>query len=350
MPLSIVKYLKDHIEAHGPIDIGQFMSLALGHPQFGYYMKKDPFGRGGDFTTAPEISQMFGEVIGAWIADVWIQMGSPAAFTLLECGPGRGTLMADILRATKGVKGFHEAVAIHLLEISPVLKGLQQEALQKNQTPAQAAVTWHEGLETVPTDKPIIVIANEFLDALPVRQLQKTAKGWVERVIDANLHFGLKPSFSNLISKEFQDLQEGKIFEIAPLRIQFIRELCGILKHSGGAALVIDYGHVKTGAGDTFQAVYKHQYVNVLEHIGDADLTSHVDFAALRDAADINVWGPVEQGAFLKAIGIEQRAAILSQKADVESALKRLTDSDQMGSLFKVMGLSYGKNISPAGF
>ncbi len=358
-------YLVNHIKAHGPIDVGQFMSIALGHPQLGYYMKKDPFGRGGDFTTAPEISQMFGEVIGAWVADVWMQMGSPAKFTLLECGPGRGTLMADILRATKGVKGFHEAARVHLLEISPVLKEKQRQTLLcPPHPPAKAGLSlsprgegwgegdiiWHSTLETVPTDQPLIIVANEFLDALPVRQFQKTEDGWVERVIDTDLKFGLKKASSPLIPKEFQGAREGDIFEIAPSRIQFIRDLSGMLKRAGGAALVIDYGHVKFGIGDTFQAMHKHKFVHVLEHIGDADLTSHVDFEALSQAVDIDVWGPVEQGPFLKAIGIDRRAAYLSGKANVESALKRLTDSDQMGSLFKVIGFSHGEKIKPAGF
>ena len=346
MPTSIEKYLKDHIAAHGPIDVGQFMAIALGHTEFGYYVKKDPLGRGGDFTTAPEVSQMFGEMIGVWCADVWMQLGSPKKFTLLECGPGRGTLMADIMRATKGVDGFHDAAEIHLLEISPVLKQKQIETL------GEFKVTHHETLEDVPT-QPLIVVANEFLDALPFRQYMKLKSGWAERVITEDFKFGLKPAANAFIPKEFQNAKEGEIFESAPARISFVKNISELLKKNTGAVLMIDYGHAKSGLGDTFQAIYKHKYANVLEHIGDADLTSHVDFEALKQAADVQVHGPVEQGAFLKDMGIEIRAEILSSRADagdISSALKRLTDSGQMGALFKVMGLSYGDAVTPSGF
>jgi NADH dehydrogenase [ubiquinone] 1 alpha subcomplex assembly factor 7 len=361
---DLQKYLIDHIQAHGPIDVGQFMSMALGHPEFGYYMKKDPFGRGGDFTTAPEVSQMFGEMIGVWCADVWMQMGSPKKFSLLECGPGRGTLMADIMRATKGVDGFHKAAHVHLLEISPVLKAIQKQTLcharegghpdnKEGQTPACAGVTWHESLETVPDNQPIIIVANEFLDALPFRQFVKLKSGWAERVVTQDFKFGLKPAANAFIPKEFQNAKEGVIYESAPARIAFVKNISELLKKNTGAALMIDYGHEKSGLGDTFQAIYKHKYTDVLEHIGDADLTSHVDFEALKQAADVNVHGPVEQGAFLKDMGIEIRAEILASRADpaeILNALKRLSDSGQMGSLFKVMGLSYGQAVTPSGF
>lgn len=353
---ELEKYLKTQIEAHGPIDVGMFMNIALGHPQHGYYMKKDPFGAGGDFTTAPEISQMFGEVIGAWVADIWMQMGSPDKFTLLECGPGRGTLMADILRAAQNVSGFRAACNVHLLEISPVLKKIQEETLKacharadghpakdkEGQTPAFAGVTtigWHQTLETVPDDVPIIVIANEFFDALPVRQMVPGG----ERKID-------------LKDDVFVFTGDGPISEVSPASISFMNDLCALMKKASGVALIIDYGYLE-GSGDTFQAVYKHQYVSPLEHIGDADLTAHVDFGALKQIAfknGVQVSGPVEQGAFLKAIGIEQRAAYLSGKTQdqdqIKIALKRLTDSSQMGSLFKVMSLHYGASISPSGF
>lgn len=346
MPSSIEKYLKDHIAAHGPMDVGQFMSIALSHPEFGYYMKRDPFGRGGDFTTAPEVSQMFGEMIGVWCADVWMQMGSPKKFTLLECGPGRGTLMADILRATNGVDGFRDAVDVHLLEISPVLKQKQIETLDDFE------VTHHETLEDVP-NAPLIVVANEFLDALPFRQFAKLKSGWAERVVTEDFKFGLKPAINSFIPKEFQSAKEGEIFESAPARVSFVKNVSELLRKNTGVALFIDYGHAKSGLGDTFQAIHKHKYAGVLEHIGDADLTSHVDFEALKQAADINVYGPVEQGAFLKDMGIEIRAQILASKTeptDVLNALKRLTDSSQMGSLFKVMGLSHGDAVTPSGF
>lgn len=362
MTSNLSDYLKQHIAAHGPIDMAQFMSMALGHPKHGYYMKQDPFGRGGDFTTAPEISQIFGEVIGAWVADIWLQMGQPTPFTLLECGPGRGTLMADIMRATADVEGFHEACRIHLLETSPVLKDVQSANL------AAYKPQFHEALASVPEDVPVIMLANEFLDALPVRQLQKTDEGWQERVVcldkNQDFSFSLQSSLPKDLEGVFpvhieRSAKPGDIFEISLARLFFMRNLCALLRRSGGAALFIDYGHLQSGLGDTLQAVYKHEYISVLDHIGDADLTAHVDFEVVHDVVqkeDVVVWGPLEQGSFLKAIGIEQRAQYLmgqateSQQEDIQKSLHRLTHSDQMGALFKVMGLSYGDGLKPAGF
>jgi NADH dehydrogenase [ubiquinone] 1 alpha subcomplex assembly factor 7 len=339
--------LKNLIREKGPIDIAEFMGLALGHPAHGYYMKGDPFGARGDFTTAPEISQMFGEMVAAWIMDVWQQMGSPV-FTLLECGPGRGTLMADIMRATKNVPGFHDSAKVHLLEISPALRAMQAAALENY------APEWHVNLETLP-DRPMIVVANEFLDALPVRQLIHTADGWKERVVgiaNGNFAFDTKELPFNLPV----DAAEGAIFEISPVRSQFVTDL---VKKLNGAALIIDYGHSESGIGDTLQALKSHKYISPLEEIGNADLTTHVDFHAVKlaaEAAGAEVSGPVEQGAFLKDLGIGQRAEILTlratpaQKFDIEKALQRLVDPSQMGSLFKVMGLTNGQNLSLPGF
>jgi NADH dehydrogenase [ubiquinone] 1 alpha subcomplex assembly factor 7 len=343
--------LKNLIREKGPVDIGEFMGLALGHPHHGYYMKQDPFGARGDFTTSPEISQMFGEMIAAWILDVWHQMGLPE-FNLLECGPGRGTLMADIVRATKNVPGMHDAMNIHLLEISPALRAMQKAMLTGHE------VQWHANLDTM-TDRPLIVIANEFLDALPVRQLVKTKKGWQERVVDVEsgqFVYGTKDLPFNL----GVEAEEGEIFEISPVRSQFVMDLVKkMAKGGGGAALIIDYGHAEPGLGDTLQALKKHQYVSPLDDVGNADLTTHVDFYAVKQSAEAEgakVSGPVEQGPFLNSIGIKQRAQILidhandEQKADIEKALQRLTDSSQMGSLFKVMGLSHGRALNLPGF
>ncbi|MCC7305821.1 MAG: SAM-dependent methyltransferase [Alphaproteobacteria bacterium] len=350
------KILQDYITKNGPVDIGAFMQMVLGHPQHGYYMKKDPFGAAGDFTTAPEISQMFGEVIGAWVADVWIKMGSPSAFTLLEMGPGRGTLMADMMRATENVKGFHSACSIHLLEMSPVLKDIQKNTLK-----AFPGVQWHETFKGISPEQPLIAVANEFLDALPVRQLVMTDAGWKERVIDfkdGQFVFGLATP-SPFISLPEGRAEEGEIYELSPERSAFMKNFCGVLKKAKGAALFIDYGYSEPGIGESLQALYKHQYVPVLEHIGDADLTAHVDFAALKEecrSVEAMVSGPVRQGDFLQSTGINQRAAWLSAKAtekqaqDIESALHRLTSSDEMGLLFKVMGLSYGYDFTLAGF
>ena len=334
---ELITLLKMQIAAHGPMDVGQFMAQALGHPKNGYYMKKDPFGADGDFTTAPEISQMFGEVIGAWAADVWAQLGRPAKFILLECGPGRGTLMADMMRATQSVEGFHQACQIRLLEMSPVLKEAQAKAL-KDYKPR-----WHTSLDNLSIDCPVIAIANEFLDALPIRQMENTSHGWIERLISYSAEKGFHFTGGT-----------GEIFESAPAREEFVHLLCGRIKAHSGAALFIDYGHVKSAPGDTLQAVYRHEFVSVFENIGDADITSHVDFEAVARHAGIDVYGPVEQGAFLKAIGIEKRAQYLegrpkAKKDEIEKALHRLTHSDQMGSLFKAICFSHG-NIRPAGF
>ena len=338
------KVLKQKIERDGPMDVATFMSLALGHPEHGYYMKHDPFGLAGDFTTAPEVSQLFGEMIGVWVADVWGQMGSPARFILLECGPGRGTLMADILRATKTVTGFHEAAEIHLLEMSAVLRARQSEALRGYDP------HWHDDLSSVPDDAPIIVIGNEFLDALPFHQFVKTDLGRVERRI------ALKDGVFVFMPKD------GVVVEASPQREEFIKGIASRLKAQSGAALFIDYGHLKSGQGDTFQAVKGHEYVDMLSHIGDADLTSHVDFEALQKVIDVQGVATATQGDFLKALGVEVRAqilmknAMLSQAQDVEKGLHRLVDSDQMGELFKVLAFwnthdtTITNQIKPAGF
>jgi NADH dehydrogenase [ubiquinone] 1 alpha subcomplex assembly factor 7 len=351
--MTVLNILKQQIAVHGPVDVGTFMALALGHPQHGYYMTRDPFGAKGDFTTAPEISQMFGEMIGAWVADIWMQMGSPAAFTLLECGPGRGTLMADMMRATRHVPGFHAACGIHFLEMSPVLKQAQARAMT-GFTPQ-----WHESLANVPSDRPMIVIANEFLDALPIRQYHKTDDGWFERMIDVQEDALVFVSGAPVPPGWMPVAPVGSIVEVSPARQSFVSDLAGRIAQTGGAALLIDYGHARSAPGDTLQALYKHTSVPVLEHVGEADVTAHVDFDPLaKVAADagLAVHGPVGQGDFLKASGIEQRATILKRNASaeqaeaIEKALHRLTDSREMGVLFKVMGIVHGQNIRPAGF
>ena len=354
MSMVLESIIKSHIQQYGPMDIGAFMTLALGHAEHGYYMKQDPLGAAGDFVTAPEVSQMFGEMIGAWAAQTWMQMGAPARFILLECGPGRGTLMADALRATKNVAGFHDALAVHLLETSPILRDRQAEALNGY------AVEWHESLEGVPEDYPIIVIANEFFDALPLRQLFYQNGAWHERVIGIEndaLVFGLR-AVPQTLWPSFGAPKEGDIYEFSPARESIMQALVQRIKAHGGAGLFIDYGHTKSAFGDTFQAVYRHEYADVLAHVGDADLTSHVDFEALCGGArnvGLQVERVVEQGAFLSALGIDVRAQALAraapEKADnLQKDLHRLVNSDEMGSLFKVMGVRYGIGETLAGF
>lgn len=360
MRKALEEFLVRHVAAHGPMDVGRFMQIALTHPQHGYYMARDPFGRGGDFITAPEISQMFGEMMGVWIADIWSQMGAPAEFVLAECGPGRGTLMADILRATKNVSGFHAAAKIHLIEVSPALKAVQKTVL------GIYDVRWCDDVSALPSAAPIILIANEFLDALAFRQLQKSGGQWFERVVnfDGQFGFALAPVAPQILKKIPQRLlqeKDGAVYEFSPLRESFVAELSQKICVQNGAALLIDYGHITHSIGDTFQALKDNQYIDVFAAIGESDLTSHVDFEALGVVArqeGLHVHGPAQQGAFLQALGIEQRAEVLYSKAasdqalGIKNSLHRLTCSSEMGSLFKVMCVSKynDKNLKPAGF
>jgi len=320
--------LKSIILQSGPIPVEQFMAMAIAH----YYSTRDPFGQGGDFITAPEISQMFGEMIGVFMADAWMQSGAPARFILAEIGPGRGTLMADILRATRHVPGFHDAASVHLVEISPVLRQHQREAL------GGRMVTWHDTVESLPRDMPIFMVGNEFLDALPVRQYVWHGGAWMMRVVGLSdqdqLIFGAVPTLAQHIPPG----AEGDIYEVSPAREIFVEDMARRVAEQGGVVLLIDYGHDISASGDTFQAVKEHHYVDVLEHVGEADLTSHVDFGRLKQVAAqyCAVHGPVGQGDFLRSLGIEMRA----QKLGQESELKRLCDDDAMGQLFRVMVLS----------
>ncbi|MCK6418250.1 MAG: SAM-dependent methyltransferase [Alphaproteobacteria bacterium] len=340
MPVAAAP-LKEHIiqkiKAEGPISVAEYMDLALAHPEYGYYRRAhDPLGAGGDFTTAPEISQMFGEVIGAWAADVWLRLGSPPRFTFLECGPGRGTLMADALRATRGVKGFHDAARVTLMEINPHLRALQKQALK------QYDPCWIESFDTVTEVQPLVLIANEFLDALPTEQYVRDANAvqgpWRQRRI------GYDPT------RGLHFIDSGEIREDSPARVDFIRTVAQRLKKTTGAALFIDYGYVQAAAGDTLQALAGHQMVDVLDNPGHADLTTHVDFAALVAAVSncgAGTSGPLTQGEFLKTLGIEMRAAMLCKNAtaqqivEIHQALHRLVDPAEMGNLFKVLGISH---------
>jgi len=338
---SFENHIKQEIQHNGPMSVATFMGLAVGH----YYNSRDPFGVEGDFTTAPEISQMFGEMIGAWAADCWRQMRSPKPFALAECGPGRGTLMADVLRVTGKVAGFHDSARIHLIEASETLKQRQKETLK------EFDIAWHNGIDTLPSDMPLILLANEFLDALPVRQFQFLDGRWNERVIGLDgadmLHFGLVPAALD------REGIEGDFYETSPARREFAEGVCGRLERQGGAALFIDYGYIQ-GGGDTLQAVKDHQYAAVLDRPGEADLTAHVDFGDLADMRGVAVHGPVTQGEFLNRLGIGLRAAMLKQKAApeqaevIDAALARLTGAEQMGELFKVIAFSAG--LKPAGF
>jgi len=332
------------IALEGPIPVDQYMRLCLGHPQHGYYMTRDPFGTRGDFTTAPEISQVFGELIGAWAAAVWQQMGAPEVLHLIELGPGRGTLMADALRATRSVAAFRAALSVHLVETSPILRARQQTVLAE----AGAPVAWHGAIEDVPAG-PAIAIANEFVDALAISQLVKDRDGWHPRMVglkDERLAFVVAPDPVPRLA--LADAPAGSVIELR--QDGPVSTLARRIAEHGGAALMIDYGHARSGFGDTLQAVRNHQFADPLADPGEADLTAQVDFAALGQTASrsgARVHGPVTQGAFLRRLGIDQRAARLQQNAtpqqaaDVAGALTRLTAPDQMGELFKVLAIAH---------
>jgi SAM-dependent MidA family methyltransferase len=346
----------------GPMPVAQYMDLCLYHPRLGYYTTHDPLGRGGDFTTAPEISQMFGELVGLWAAAVWRQMGAPENVRLIELGPGRGTLMADALRALQVVPAFRAAIVLHLVEISPALRQRQREMLQDPAVP----VRWHTTLQEVPAG-PAIIIANEFFDALPVHQAVKQADGWHERVVAVNaagnFEFALAadriPHIEPLLPTQVREAPVGAIYEWRNDATAL--ELGRRAVQGPGAALVIDYGHTASAPGDTFQAVRQHAYADPLTELGLVDLTAHVDFQALAQAAEsigAAVHGPIEQGELLRRLGIDARAAALKAKAtrpisaEIDVALARLTGGGRkgMGALFKALALTHPRLGPPPGF
>ncbi len=357
-------FFQNEITENGPITFGSFMSHALCHPDFGYYATRDPFGVKGDFTTAPEISQMFGEMIGAWVVDMWVQMGRPDRFNLIECGAGRGTLMADILRVAKSVDGFSSTVQVSIIETSDILKTIQKETLQNIE------VKWFGDVTQCPVDEPCIILGNEFLDALPVEQVRFINGTWDQCCVEYNngefAQKWLKPQIE-IESFLPQIKTHAATYEIAPERINFIEQCAGILKANGGAVLFIDYGYTKTKHGDTVQAVKNHEYVPVLSDVGECDITAHVDFETLLNTAD-NVGAQIQQLVtqkdFLRSLGIEHRANALKNAAlkqtgvmqgklmaqNIQADLDRLIDEKQMGDLFKVMCFHDGFNLKPAGF
>ncbi|MEA2882315.1 MAG: dehydrogenase [ubiquinone] 1 alpha subcomplex assembly factor 7 [Bradyrhizobium sp.] len=353
--------LKKLIASSGPMPVWRYMELCLTHPRYGYYVSRDPLGREGDFTTSPEISQMFGELLGLWAAAVWRAMDSPETLRLIELGPGRGTLMADALRAMRVLPPLYQALDVHLVEINPVLREKQRATLSDMRN-----ITWHDRLDEVPSGASVI-FANEFFDVLPVHQMVKREDGWHERAIeiggDGALAFGAAaeptPRFEMLLPPLVRAAPVGAVFEWRP--DAGIMQIATRLRTEGGAALIIDYGHTRSDAGDTFQAIARHSFADPLQNPGLADLTAHVDFEALaRAAGDIGarVHGPVSQGEFLKRLGIEQRAAALMAKAapevaaDISGALKRLTEGGRggMGSMFKVLAVSDPRLETLAGF
>jgi NADH dehydrogenase [ubiquinone] 1 alpha subcomplex assembly factor 7 len=345
----------------GPMPIAEYMRLCLTHPQYGYYTSRDPLGAGGDFTTAPEISQMFGELIGLWLVAVWQQLGRPANMRLIELGPGRGSMLLDALRAAKVAQGFHSVIVLHLIEISPPLQRAQEHRL----APLGLPLAWHATLEEVPPG-PCLIVANEFVDALPVRQAVRQTDGWHERVVaigaDGKLTNGLAraplPHFEATLPQGLRLSPVGSVYE---WRADSIAMEIGRRVRKEGAALIIDYGHAWYGLGETLQAVSGHAFADPLRSPGLADLTAHVDFQALAQGAETmgaRVHGPVAQRDWLRRLGIDQRAATLKAHApygksiEVDQALSRLTASGAkgMGELCKVLAIADPKLQTLPGF
>jgi len=325
------------------------MEICLSDPEHGYYRRREPIGAAGDFVTAPEVSQMFGELIGLWCAVSWRQMGAPERVNLVELGPGRGTMMRDALRAAAAEPGFRAAVSLHLVETGDSLRETQHQSL------ADTAAAWHDTLANMPPG-PLLLIANEFFDALPVHQYEMTTEGWRERLVsfeDGNCC----PALAETPSALRRPGEVGDVFELAPARNDYMAEIAARVERDGGAALIIDYGHTESANGDTLQAVRAHKAQPLFAEPGLADLTSHVDFAALgRAAPAVSLHGPVRQGDFLRALGIEARAAKLQRSAtpeqarDIETALHRLIEPRQMGDLFKALAVTTKGAPVPAGF
>lgn len=344
---SLTEIFQRLIATTGPISLTHYMAEANAR----YYAKADPFGAEGDFITAPEISQMFGELIGLWLSDMWIRAGREEPVHYVELGPGRGTLARDALRA---MKRYGLEPQVHFVETSTALKRLQLDAVP--------GAIFHDDLSTVPMDGPILLVANEFLDALPLRQLIRTAEGWREVMVAVDGERfvcvpGARPMDAALPEGR-RDAPEGTLIETSPAAAAVIYEAAGRLEKQGGAALFIDYGHAEERTGSTFQAVRRHRKVDPFANPGEADLTAHVDFAMLAQVAQSRGcrWlGTVAQGDWLRALGIESRAEALSEFAPqyreaLHSAMHRLIDTNQMGELFKVMGLTAPNGPDGAGF
>jgi SAM-dependent MidA family methyltransferase len=346
------------IEANGPMSVADYMALCLGDPKHGYYATRDPFGAAGDFVTAPEVSQMFGEIVGAWLVNAWRMAGAPTPALLVELGPGRGTLMKDILRIATKAQDFLAAARVRLVETSPVLKAEQAKTLAQ----AGAEIAWCDSVSELPSG-PLFLIANEFFDALPVRQFVRADDVWRERVVgldaSAKLAFGLgagtvagaseATTATSPLRGRLDNVSDGSILELRPAADAIVAEIARRIAVGNGAALVIDYGYEGPAFGDTLQAIRGHNFADPLEAPGEADLTAHVDFSALVRAArseGATAHGPISQGKFLTALGLRQRAAKLAasvrekERAEIEAAAERLAGPAAMGTLFKVLALT----------
>ena len=352
MPTPLARKIEALIRANGPISVTDYFALCLADPEYGYYRTRDPFGSAGDFVTAPEVSQLFGEMLGVFLVHAWQKHGGPSGVRIAEIGPGRGTMMADMLRViARLAPQLYGDATVHLVETSPKLRAVQRETLGTH----APRVSWHDGFEELP-DGFVLLAANELFDAIPIRQFVKTASGFRERMVglgaDDRLTFaagvaGIDPA---LLPDNHRTVENGTIFEAAPAREAVMATIGERLARSGGTAVVIDYGHFVTGFGDTLQAVLKHAFDPPLSHPGEADLTSHVDFERLAAAAvhaGLHVHGMLHQGDFLVGLGIGERASALGRNRDAATQQAILADVDRlagsgegrMGDLFKVLAV-----------
>jgi NADH dehydrogenase [ubiquinone] 1 alpha subcomplex assembly factor 7 len=353
--LSLAEQIDAQIRATGPISIATYMGLCLSHPRHGYYAVGRPIGAEGDFITAPEVSQMFGELVGFFFVNLWQQMGQPKSFTLLELGPGRGSLMQDALRAAGKADGFDNALHLQLFEQNTLLKGEQQKRL------GRYAPYWSADLDAIGED-PLFVVAHEFFDALPLKQFVKTDDGWHERLVGLNgsiRSFGLSPTpiADSAAPPEVHGAYSGEILELSPAAVDTMQRLSRKVALQGGAILAIDYGYERTQTGETLQAVKSHAFADPLENPGEADISAHVNFGVLGEAAKatgLAVAPLARQGEWLLKLGLGERAKALAranpaEAANIARAVERLTAPGQMGTLFKVL-CAHSPGLHPAGF
>ena len=353
--LTLEQQIDLQISTTGPISVATYMGLCLTHPSKGYYRASEPIGTRGDFITAPEISQMFGELIGFWMVNLWQQMSEPKTFTLLELGPGRGTLMADILRVACRAPGFRDALKLRLFETSPVLMGEQQAKLEPYDP------QWLQNFESF-DEGPILVVANEFFDALPIRQFIRKPDGWHERqigLVEGKRAFGLSPTPipATAMPDAVANAEMDTMLEVCFGGAEVMRQVARAVAKQGGSILAIDYGYAQTQTGDTLQGVRRHAYADVLETPGETDLSAHVDFGALGNVArqaGLATQPLATQGQFLNRLGLADRAAALSRAnpgsaETIRTAQDRLTADQQMGTLFKVF-CAHSPGLMPPGF
>jgi NADH dehydrogenase [ubiquinone] 1 alpha subcomplex assembly factor 7 len=355
----IAEKIVRRIRAEGPITVAAYTAMALHDPDGGYYTKRGQIGAAGDFTTAPEISQVFGELIGLWCAELWDRIGRPDPVILAELGPGRGVLMSDLLRAASTVPEFRRALRIWLVEVNPTLRAEQQRRL------CQAHPAWVTRIDELP-DGPMLMVANEFLDALPIRQFSRVAGGWSERLVglDPENHLVFIDGHESLaagllVPASLRSSPQGTVAEICPTALALGGALGARFARQPGAALFIDYGYYPTAPGPTLRAVQRHRPVSALAEPGAADLSAHVDFTAFLEAAragGAETHGPVSQSRFLDALGVGLRLSALVARATpahrqaLESGVRRLLAPAEMGDLFKVVATVSPGLPSPAGF